>query len=130
MSKSEQIQSSRDFTKIVTISVGQSLSDSINLNGSNLVGVRIPNNLTGTYINFQDSDSLSGSYQTLKTNNTATPPLTENIRLNVEAGKYPLAVGDFSGIEFLKIESVDSTNVAVVQTGSDAIISLVLKPGF
>lgn len=134
MPNSSQVQSNRDYSKTVTIAVGQSNSEAINIAGTNLVGLLIPANMTATFINFLVSDEIDGTFLALKTNTpkTATSdPAQFTVALNVVSGTafwYGFKPEDLAPWEFIKIKSVDSSDVANNQLSTPAIIKLVLRP--
>ncbi len=135
MAKSEQVQSNRDYTKIVTIAVGVSESEAINISGSNLVGLIISSDITGDFIHFLVSDSINGTYEVAKTNVPKTntdDPIAFNIGLNVDGGgSYSFKPEDLAAWQFLKIKTVANiagSEAAVNQVTNPAPIKLVLRP--
>lgn len=132
MAKSQQVQSNRDYTKTLTIEVGQSASEAINISGSNLVGLIIPANLTATFLNFLVNTVVSGNYKILKTNvakTASSPPVEFNVGLNVSVDSaVAFKPEDLGGWQFIKIKTVDNADVADNQLTTPAIITLVLRP--
>lgn len=134
MTKSKQFQTTRDYNQTVTILVGQSESEAIDIHGTNLVGLRFPSTITGDYIHFLVSDSETGTFEALQTNvpkTNAADPIQFKVGLNVDGGgSYAFNPQDLAGWQFLKIKTVAalSGEAAVNQTSSNAVITLVLKP--
>lgn len=130
MSKAIEIQSNKIFDQAFTVAVSASESDILNLHGAKLVGFIIPSNLTATYINFLASDSETGTFDLVKVNTAAFPPVDQIKAFNVGQGYYPVIDQEFLALQFIKIKTVDVSNVAVVQAGSDAIIKAVLLKNY
>lgn len=103
----------------VTISVGQTISNAVDLYGTALVGFITDANLTGTALTFQGSDSLAGTYKPIALLSTGV-----NIAGVVTTSKY-YTLGttiDLSAVRFLKIVS------GLAQLTNATIITLVTKP--
>ncbi len=136
MAKSEQVQSNRDYSKTLTIEVGESESEAIDISGSNLVGLIIPSTITGDFIHFLVNDNLdNGTYTPAKTNVPKTDtadPISFNVGLNVDGGgNYSFKPEDLAAWQFLKIKTVANiagSESAVTQLTSDVVITLVLRP--
>lgn len=135
MVESKEFQTTRDYNETLTILVGQSESEAINIHGTNLASLRIPSDITGDYIHFLVSDSINGTYEVLQTNvpkTDVTDPIKFNVGINVDGGgSFAFGAADLSAWQFLKIKTV--TNIAggeaaVNQAVSNAIITLVLRP--
>lgn len=135
MATSQQVESNRDYSRTLTIAVGQSESESINISGSNLTGLIIGSNITGDYIHFLVRDSINGTYEPVKTSTAKTnliDPVLFNVGLNIDGGgNYSFKPEDLASWQFLKIKTVTDIaggEAAVNQTGSDVTIKLVLRP--
>lgn len=134
MPESSQVQSNRDYTKTVTIAVGQSDSEAINIAGTNLIALLIPENMTASFINFLVSDAINGIFLPLKTNTPKTSssdPAEFTVALNVVSGTpfwYGFKPEDLAPWEFIKIKSVDSSDVGDNQLTTPAVIKLALRP--
>lgn len=134
MTESKQFQTTRDYTETVTIDVGNSESEAINIHGTNLVGLRISSLITGDFIHFLVSNTLNGTFEVLQTNvpkTNSTDPVQFNVGLNVDGGgSYAFGAADLAAWQFLKIKTVAAlpAEAAVNQAGSDAPITLVLRP--
>ncbi len=135
MAKSEHVQTNRDYSKTLTIEVGVSESETIDISGSNLVGLIVSTDITGDFIHFLVSDSINGTYLPAKTNvpkTNADDPIAFNIGLNVDGGgSYSFKPEDLAAWQFLQIKTVTNiagSEVAVNQLTNPAPITLVLRP--
>jgi len=115
MANSEEVKSKRDYSKTVTIAVGQIESAAIDISGSNLVGLMLPSNITGDYIHFLVSDSIDGTYTPAKTDKPKTDtddPISFNVGINVNGGgNSSFKPEDLAAWQFLKIKTVDTRHV-------------------
>ncbi len=135
MTISQHVQSNRDYSKTVTIEVGQSESEAIDISGSNLVSIEVPSNITGDFIHFLVSDNLLTGFSPAKTNvqkTNTTDPILFNIGLNVAGGgNIGFKPEDLAAWQFLKIKTVANIaggEAAVNQLTTPAVIKLVLRP--
>lgn len=104
-----------DLTTAIT--VGQTASGEINLQGLEVVGFFIPSNFTATSITLQTSNASGGTYVPVQDGYGTTYQLT------VSAGKY-IAVNNFNivaGLRFIKLIA------GTAQASSDAIITLATR---
>jgi hypothetical protein len=113
--------SSKDFTKTVTIEVGNTESDSINLGGASIVGIFPDTNIKGTSVKFKASADNATFVDYIK-NDSAAPPVVSDVEATVTANKWlGLNATDFAGIQYVKLVS------GTTQAGSDSVITLVLR---
>lgn len=86
----------------VTIASSGTTSGAADLGGTTLVGLRMPDTLTGTSVTFKCGDSLAGTYQTLQRNGA-------DYSVPVAASKYiSLDPNIFAGVRFIKVVSGSS----------------------
>ncbi len=101
----------------ITIAVGQTDSNAIDLNGLELVGLFIPANFTATSISLQTSTAIGGSYVAVQDGYGSTYSMT------VAASKY-VPINNFNivaGLRFLKVTAGTS------QASTDAVITLAMR---
>ena len=106
-----------NFDLSVTIAVGQTVSDAIDLYGTTLVGFNTDANLTGTALTFQSSTTLTGTYVPIHNNSGAIS------RTVTTSKNYNEASSDiFNATRFLKIVS------GTIQATNPTVITLATKP--
>lgn len=99
-----------------TVPVGASAPVAgVDLAGLRNWGILVPSNFDGTQITFQTSDTLGGTYATVR--DVANNPVTQT----VTAGAFHDVFGELMSIRFLKI------NTVTVQAGSDTIFQILGK---
>jgi hypothetical protein len=121
MADARAFQSPKKFDTL-TIAVGQTTTQAIDLGGASLVGIITDANITGTEISFTVSNDLNGTYVPYKTN-TDTPAV-KDVKVAVAATTaqwYGVNATDFAGIQYIKLVS------GTTQAGSDSVINLVLR---
>jgi len=103
----------------VTIAVGQTVSNAVDLYGTALVGFITDANLTGTALTFQGSDLFAGTYKAIALLSTGV-----NIAGVVTTNKYYIlgSTIDLSAVRFLKIVS------GIAQLTNPTTITLITKP--
>lgn len=117
MPTSSQTQNKLCYDIEVTIGVGQTTSNAVQVFGTTLLAFITPANLTAANFTFLVSDALDGTYIPLKDMNTG-------VALQSQAGtssQYATQPADFASVGFLKF--VGNT----AQLTSDAVITLVTR---
>lgn len=103
----------------ITIANGNSSSDAIDLNQNILVTLHIPASFAGGNLEFDVAATETGDYNPLKDTTGAA------IRYVAAASTViSVARADFSGVQFLKLRSVDASGNNVAQV-ADVVIGLV-----
>lgn len=122
MADSTTYGSSRDFTKTITIAVGQTVSTALDCNGASIVGIEATN-LTGTTYKIQRALTLDGTYKEFKTNDfSVIPSIVKSVELGINnTDTFGLLGYDFAGVQYIKLAS------NIVQAGVDATITLILR---
>jgi len=113
MASSDFQQNKVNFDLSVTIAVGQTVSNAVDLYGTALVGLITDANLTGTALTFQGSDSLTGTYKPIKVLSTGSA-ISSTV---MTSSYYTLGTTiDLSSVRFLKVVSgtIQATNPAVI----------------
>lgn len=114
---SHEFQPRLNFDLSVTIAVGQTVSDAVDLCGTSLVGFITDANLTGTALTFQGSTTLAGTYVAIHNNSGA-------ISRTVATSKYynEASSDTFNATRFLKIVSgtIQATNPTVITLATKA----------
>jgi len=114
------------FEQTVTIAIGQSLSAAIDLNGATCLGFICPAAIEATTVQlgFYASDSLAGTYTSVKRNGTA-------LKLTFAVNDYALMPNpeDLVGVRFLKIEAQTAVPAAVAQATAARTFKVIKKIG-
>jgi hypothetical protein len=101
-----------DAASVITIAMGQSVSGAVDLGTAFALGFIVPHVVEATtaQLSFQASDSLAGTYRTVKVGGTK---LTLPIAIDDHA--LLSSMSDLVGVRFLKIVAETAGGVAVVQ---------------
>lgn len=114
-------QSTKIYNKTVTIEVGNTESDAVNVSGTTIVGIIMDANITGTSIKFKAStDNIT--FLDYKANDDT--PAIKDVEVVVAATTaqwYGLNATDFAGLQYIKLVA------GTAQSGSDTTVTLVLK---
>lgn len=117
MTSEKNYSNDKFYDLTTTISVGQTDSAVIDLNGLELVGFFLPSNLTATSITLQAATSAAGTYVPVQDGSGSIYSLT------VAASKY-VPVNNFNivaGLRYIKIAA------GTTQASTDAIITLAIR---
>jgi hypothetical protein len=114
--------STNQFSNVVTIANGQSLSDGkqISIKGGSIVGIIMPATWTAADLTFQASLDGSTWYELVTTAGTAV-----SITAPAAATWIAINPGDFVGVPWLKVRS--GTLAAVVAQGGARSITIVSR---
>jgi hypothetical protein len=119
MANAEQFQSPRDFTKEVTIEVGNTESEALSISGASIVGLVPDANLTGTSIKFKVSTDNVTFIDYIANDVT---PAVKDVEVIVTANKWlGLNTSDFAGIQYVKLVS------GTVQAGANSVIKVICR---
>lgn len=107
------------FQKQVTIADGQTTSDAINLEGSQLAGIIVPAGFDGTGLQLTASDKIDGTYVAVQ----ASASSSSAFAITTTASRFiPLDnLAITAALQFIKLVAGTS------QTG-DIILTLLLRP--
>ena len=105
----------------VTIPVGDTISNAIDIQGANICEIIIPANYSGAIIQFAQSISIDGDYFLSSANDSSNPPAEKPFQITVPADltapvtipasqlvagrSFPLKPSDFGGAQYIKIFS-------------------------
>lgn len=110
----------------ITIAKDASLSGAIDLKGSTCLGFICPAAIEATTVQlgFKASDSLAGTYTTVKRDGTA-------LKLTFAVNDYALMPnpGDLFGVRFLKIEAQTAVPAAVTQATAARVFKVIKSIG-
>jgi hypothetical protein len=119
MANAHEYPSSKDFTKEVTIAVGQTVSGAISVAGASIIGIFPDANITGTSIKFKASIDNVTFVDYIA--NDATPAV-KDVEAVVTANKWlGLNATDFAGVQYVKLVS------GTIQAGVDSIIKVICR---
>lgn len=117
MTSERNYPSSKIYDKSATIASGQTLSEAIDTQGTQLTGLFIPSTFDGTTLYIQAATDIDGTYGRIQVSGS-------DFALTVSAGK-PVAIENLAvtaGFQFIKLEA------ATAQTTTDTVITLALRP--
>ena len=109
-----------DLTATITIADSTTVSQAIDLYGTQLVGIFVPSTFDGTALTFTASDTLAGTYLPVDIDQTSSSAYT----VTTAASKYaPLTNPDvFRGLRFIKIVTSSA------QTTTNTVFILATRP--
>lgn len=114
-----------DFSKSITIAIGQSLSPALDLEALTCLGVICPAAIEATTVQlgFKGSNSLAGTYTTVTRNGTA-------LKLTFAVNDYGLMPNpaDLFGVRFIKIEAQTAASAAVAQATAARTFVVIGEP--
>ncbi len=119
MADANSTQSSRDFTKTVTIEAGNTESSTLNISGATIVGLIPDANISGTSIKFQLSVDNATFVDYIA--NDATPAV-KDVEVIVTPNKWlGLNATDFAGAQYIKLV------LGTVQAGTESVIQVICR---
>lgn len=106
--------------RVATIASGQTESNAINLSGTQLVGLDIPNTFDGTTLTIKSAQTLGGDYRTVASDSGSDFSITV-----ASGGNRVVAISNLaitSPLRFIKLVAGTS------QSTTDTVITLITRP--
>lgn len=119
MANASNFQSARDLSKTVTIEVGNTESEALNISGASIIGLVPDANISGTSIKFKVSTDNTTFVDYIANDTT---PAVKDVEAIVTANKWlGLNATDFAGVQYVKLVS------GTPQAGTDSVIKVICR---
>lgn len=117
MASTNQFQSPQCYNKSATIVSGSTLSEAIDLSGTQMTGIFVPSTFDGTIVYVQAAPEMAGTYARVVADGA-------DVAITVTAGK-PVAISNLAliaGWQYIKLET------ATAQATTDTVFTLATRP--